>query len=733
MSIIELSEKLEQVVEAHDMTELAMVLKDEHAVSKTEDLRNALGEMQEDARVLKIGIVGRVKAGKSSLLNALVFEGKEILPKAATPMTAALTVLEYGEKEEAEVEFFTSDDLEDIKKEYEQYLALKEKLEKEKYEEIIERQSKRGKKVDKKETEEKAARNAERDLKSNEKLTSSYDQYLRILESGISIDEISQQNVITGSNVEELNEKLKEYVAADGKYMPFTKSVTLKLNIPSLKGIQIIDTPGVNDPVVSREERTKELLKYCDVIFIVSPAGQFLSSEDMNLLDRINSKEGINEIHIVASQVDLQLFGSEKKEGNGLLPKVLSNINAGLTGHMKSIFKDDEYLQGSPAFQQLFERDVVHSSGICYALMKKMNNKEAWDTNEKHVWDMLTKQYKDFFDSEEVALANLKLLGNIEKIEGLLGEVGEKKEVILKEKKENFEKTKKSALLSYQEALIANTQEKIRRVEDGDIDQIKKQKETLEKTQKQASRSIDNAYEDIVEQLEVDLKSTLTHKLGSFFRKTKSDIQESEGERQEQYEKYVGRGGFLWLTKKYKTVTRTYATVKAGFVRNSLDELAIEVENAIELDAKSYMVAWKKTLNKSLVSLLRKEAGDENLDITLVTQAIRKVLNNIRYPEISYMSGLPSELRKSGTLEGSEAEQFMQNAENYVGDLNVRVKSDIRGYLSSLLSALKGVSIADEIFKDYKTEISELENAIENKELMLGKYENIIEALRKVA
>ena len=46
---------------------------------------------QEQNRLMNIGIVGRVKAGKSSLLNALVFDGEPILPKAATPRLVALT------------------------------------------------------------------------------------------------------------------------------------------------------------------------------------------------------------------------------------------------------------------------------------------------------------------------------------------------------------------------------------------------------------------------------------------------------------------------------------------------------------------------------------------------------------------------------------------------------------------------------------------------------------------
>ena len=55
-------------------------------------------EIMTQNRDLKIGIVGQVKAGKSSFLNALIFDGKSILPKAATPMTAALTKIRYAEQ-----------------------------------------------------------------------------------------------------------------------------------------------------------------------------------------------------------------------------------------------------------------------------------------------------------------------------------------------------------------------------------------------------------------------------------------------------------------------------------------------------------------------------------------------------------------------------------------------------------------------------------------------------------
>lgn len=63
-------------------------------------------------RKLNIGVVGQVKAGKSSFLNTLLFEGKEILPKASTPKTATLTKMEYSEENVIQIEYYNSEEWE---------------------------------------------------------------------------------------------------------------------------------------------------------------------------------------------------------------------------------------------------------------------------------------------------------------------------------------------------------------------------------------------------------------------------------------------------------------------------------------------------------------------------------------------------------------------------------------------------------------------------------------------
>lgn len=67
-----------------------------------------------EGRTLKIGIVGEVKAGKSSFLNALLFSGKNFLPKSSTPMTAALTKIGYSEKSYAKIVFYSAGEWQSI-------------------------------------------------------------------------------------------------------------------------------------------------------------------------------------------------------------------------------------------------------------------------------------------------------------------------------------------------------------------------------------------------------------------------------------------------------------------------------------------------------------------------------------------------------------------------------------------------------------------------------------------
>ncbi len=120
--LIKKSALIEKTLQEQGLQERAKPFMSDNAVIKTEELEKTLKELQDTNRDLKVGIIGRVKAGKSSLLNALIFEGVEVLPKAATPMTASLTILKYANTLSAEVEFYSPKDILELENEHERYV-----------------------------------------------------------------------------------------------------------------------------------------------------------------------------------------------------------------------------------------------------------------------------------------------------------------------------------------------------------------------------------------------------------------------------------------------------------------------------------------------------------------------------------------------------------------------------------------------------------------------------------
>lgn len=203
--LIKKSALIEKTLQEQGLQERAKPFMSDNAVIKTEELEKTLKELQDTNRDLKVGIIGRVKAGKSSLLNALIFEGVEVLPKVATPMTASLTILKYANTLSAEVEFYSQKDILELKNEHERYVRefnriVDEEVKKQKEKQSLSNRAKEGiknvgkmfskNKSDKEAPKERvlsdeeivkrAERIAKSELEKDTKLVSSYDQYEKI-------------------------------------------------------------------------------------------------------------------------------------------------------------------------------------------------------------------------------------------------------------------------------------------------------------------------------------------------------------------------------------------------------------------------------------------------------------------------------------------------------------------------------------------------------------------------
>ena len=626
MDIIRLNEKIEEFVNKHGFDNDALALKREHAIQKSEEWQRTLDDLAEEGRVLKIGIIGRVKAGKSSLLNALLFDGNDILPKAATPMTAALTIMEYGEDVRAEVDFFTQKDIDEIKVKHDAYLQLlNEKIFQNK-QEMEERALAKKRKLqglrdkvlgkpkdkdealsaqEKQEIEEKARSQAEREMK-NDPSFASYDQYCRMKASGKSLNDLEQYGTISAGSVEELmSGKLNEFVGAAGKFMPFTKSVTLRIPEKGLQGLQIIDTPGINDPVTSRGERTEQLLKDCDVVLLVSTSGQFLSNEDTDLIHRVTTKEGTQHAYIIASQVDTQLLGSE---GQGLdnPADILQRISATLTGHARSVLAKQVglYPTMKVAADKLGRSPVVCSSGAAFSIRQRFNEQHTWDSNLKHVWDNLKYRFPAAFADEESAKNALDQLANIEKLHGIIAEVTADKEQILAQRRIDFENSKRTALQDYLQAWEKRIAEQVSQIENADIDELHKQEVKLRGQYDDIDNTVGGVYEDLIFDLTFNLKQQLKDALDGEMREYDAASEGAQGTATESHEVKVSRGGVigslgdLLFGEKTKNKTETFITVQANIVCRAIEGIHHHLKDRLYGLSEKYSHEWEKKVYK---------------------------------------------------------------------------------------------------------------------------------------
>ena len=743
MDIIQLNNQIEEFVNKNNFSHDALALKQEHAIQKSEEWQRVLDSFAEQGRVLRIGIIGRVKAGKSSMLNALLFNGNDILPKAATPMTAALTIMEYSENVSAEVDFFTQQDIDEIKVKYDFFQKALDSKIKEKELENAER-IKRKKGVNSLSAEEqqeclnKAKSQAEREMKDDPSFAS-YDQYRRIKESGKSLSDLEQYRTISAGSVEELmNGVLNQFVGSSGAFMPFTKSVTLHIPEKGLQGLQIIDTPGINDPVTSRGERTEQLLQDCDVVLIVSPSGQFLSSEDTDLMHRVTTKEGTQQAYLIASQVDNQLFGSES-QGLSDPIHVLERISDNLTKHARNVLAKQvqEYPSMKVAADKLSKNNVICSSSVAFSLQQRFDEQHTWDANLQHVWRNLNQKFPDVFSHEELAKNALNQLANIHQIHQIVSEVTANKEQILAQRRIDFENGKRTALQGYLKAWADRINEQIHQIQHADVGELRKQETELKKQQATIDANVGGVYDDLISDIKLNLSKQLKDKLKSEMRRFDSVSDNAQGSEteyyEEEYEVEVYRGGVgFWdaiLGPKHETRTRTesysYTTVKAKPIRRAIEEIRSNLEDELGHLSESYSQAWKKKIYSQVVSALREVMGDGELDVNIIARAVKNVL--ARIPEASFKleDDIPKSLKKTGKLTGCEAESYIDDAEDYISNLKDVVNKDISAYMTTLVSNLKKIDLAKELTADLENNLKQLLSEIENKEASLFYYQGI--------
>lgn len=660
---------------------------------KTEDF------YREDRR-LNIGVVGQVKAGKSSFLNTLLFEGKEILPKASTPKTATLTKMEYSEKNMIQIEYYS----------LEEWEVLEENASVDLDDEIY---------TSAREIVDMVRRNG---VDPRAYLGKGYDQ-------------------IEFDSYEKLISSLNDYVGEDGRFTPIVKAVTLYLNKEEFKGLSIVDTPGLNDPIASRTIRTKEFMEVCDVVFFLSQSGSFLDKSDWILLSSQLPQKGVKKLVLIASKYDSgirdilrvqdedDIFGDDENTADNI-PKACKIIRKKLKkraeSKVKEFVQDLELRGSSPELIEVIRQcsKPVMVSSLAYNMTGK--EESEYTSEERNIYSAL-RQFSEDMESD------LRLLGNFDEVKALFEEVVVEKEHILEMKARSFipnaQEELKNVLLSY----LDKTNKRVQVLERNDREQLLEQKKLVES-------QIGNIRADVAAvfgELNAKLQSEKAEGARELRAESKEFLNIKERTGSVTRTGTYTTGHFFWKKTHVYHYEEHYSYYIAADAIENLKKYAIDASNQVE-QVFSEALQLKELKRKLLNVVVNNfDMGSEKYDSSLFRIMVEETVSSIEFPvfhiDISdAMDGIAGKF--TGELTSADEKNDLLNmlskAVSRICDtLCKSLESTVQSFRKEM--EVIGDKVEDSLLANISGEFELLLNQCENKEKEIADYKEYAAILQK--
>lgn len=685
-------------------------------------------------RTLKIGIVGGVKAGKSSFLNALLFRERDILPKAATPMTAALTKISYSEKSYAKIVFYEDKDWNAI---LQNAATFDERLET-----AIANEKKRREENAKKDVWGRKIQNNlvavqgdSLDQYTIERLKKNIDEEFRACKElaemadtrGVVVNTLlgSDQEIPLSDNLEA---DLKEYVGADGKYTPFVKYIELGMNEPVLKDLEIIDTPGLNDPIVSRSIVTKRFLKNCDAAFLMSFCGQFMSAQDVTFLLKALPQEGIGHVVLIGSKFDSVL--QEKSYANLPLQRAAAQLVAKLSAAAKdTIQRNSSSSQGKRFTDAL---PPVFISSLLYTAAQKMKNHQPLSEEEKKSMDNLSKSYKDFEkDNPDFLLGMSNIDEGIRKKK--LTIYKQERNRILQEKSEDYIKQKELGFLDKLNEIQKVAQQNLSDLEELDKGEILKKQREINRALDLARGTLEQTFNEAAFDAKKQLKSIEHDIMGeqNRFRDVKS--QDKVGNE----DHFYTTGHLWWKKRRHDTVRIEWreasvadAVMQAGdFAREAKRHLEEDLQYAISVD----QIEGK--LKKQIVNAFQE--ANVPYEVEEILGPVKLVMQKLTLPSVNvnvekYVNEIeeafPNNVVKDNDVEKlrlyleKTLNQILKDMEEKLNDLTEQISSSLNQ---------KAVLFVDQIQNKIQESGNRLVRQLEEKEKNIENCKTFIQEVKQ--
>jgi hypothetical protein len=736
------------------MKELQQILKflDPHSsvieVEPLADLRSMekqfdenLASVREQGRKLRIAVIGQMKSGKSSFLNAALFN-QVVLPKAETPMTAALTSIVYGETSRAEVQFYSQEDWAGIEAKADAYESAYDR----ELARLISDQNMGpfGDPV--------SPGRAEVESYLDPSLIACAELVKKAREKGLDPSEfLGQTRVIDGKeDIGELSHALQDYVGGGGRFTPITKMTTLHLNDSRLEGLEVIDTPGFNDPVVSRGAITRAHLARCDVIFLLSPLGQFLGASDMKVFREQLPQAGLGDkaVFLVGTQRDLTLrqdgklpaqarhaaqsYPVEQREGVTLAAmlklldrKMSSLAEEAFAGQMRRSGDEPRSLR---LLEELKARPPYFISSWAWLIAQDLDSLSADDR----------KHYEELCRSTGVAFdaARLRTLSNIPKLSGEIIAQGKRKRELLEAKEQHLAEGLRSGVKRRLEELRMGLVEQRRQIQSGTIAELDGlEKQTISRLET-GKLKLEDVFE--IQAAEASTKFALLKTELNELSLDYASIESVKETRSESYQVdtsfFGGTFGHTWETR-YRNVETVYASVQDAIEK--IDRYAHECVVRFQARIIDCLDLDKLRRNVSAAAMALFDTGSADFDGELMLSGINKSLRRLSVPTVDFgTTDFTDKITKqfgSGRVSDSSVDALKEAHRAAIKAVTEEIKKLVNEKIKEINTSLERSThtFVDNMSRDIKAGLQTLREQRADREAALKRIEAAIRAVER--
>jgi hypothetical protein len=661
-------------------------------------------KMSGEGERLSIGIMGQVKAGKSSFLNALLFGGEPVLPEAATPKTANLTRICYGVKPTLTVTWYSPEEWRQI-----------------------EAAAQRG-------DADTEARVASALLKAAQQ--QDFDVGMILAES---------VRVIEAADVDELIGRMNDFVGENGKYTALVQMTELAIPDPALVGYEIVDTPGMNDPVPSRTEKTREYMATCDVVFFLTRCNQFLDESDTLLLHEQLPAKGVKRISLIAGQMDgaIDDDGYDRKS----LTETEENIRTRLTLRAKdamTVSANAARALGDESRARLFDALCTPVFVSTYAHLFATWPESRWSErgSMRNMHEKLNDIAHDAWRSGPILPEDWVRIGNFEQIRTLYDIARADKEKILRQQRDELsastEKQWRQALNALREVVFMRS-ETLRTKE---LKDLCAQKAACEVRIESIAETLGNIVLEASEKAKVVRNEVCTAlatrrtQVGALKRR---DGTETETE---SYQVSASTWYKPWTwgdtETRYRTITHHYKYVAASDAIERLSDYAGDSARHIESHFNS--IVQMGTLRNSLRCALfdQFDAKDKSFDPGAFRKSFERALEGIILPTLELdVSDVPRKIstRFSGRVRGDQMDELERAINDSLNVVAERLEREVGDKVSKLIDTLECIrsGLGQTMTYNLSVELVQLAEAFNHKEQEERSCSALLQEIQRIA